>query len=439
VIDLDEEERKGGNKATGRPAYSFGNVKKPPMPSKPKDRRRSSIGGDDDDALGEEEEGNDDVGMAGEKYVEELDIDGLPLEGETIFHGKPLVCFIDQISGEHKIVKHKETEMAYVQTVRVLGNMAGSGAGGIRKVSITLRFPRQPIIGDKFSSRHGQKGTLGVLWPQESMPFTESGMSPDILINPHAFPSRMTIGMLIESMAGKAGAMHGMFQDGSPFQFHEQNKAVDYIGHQLVKSGYNYYGSEPLYSGQSGQLMHCNIFIGVVYYQRLRHMVSDKSQVRSTGPVTQLTRQPVKGRKKHGGIRLGEMERDALLSHGVAFCLHDRLMACSDSHIAHVCSSCGELVGVHHAGPNALMAMRSRERAAAAGGVGAAAGDGSPNKQQQAGVPGLLHTSYGSRSALTCSACQSTNTCQPVFLPYVYRYLANELAGMGVKLSLKLG
>jgi DNA-directed RNA polymerase I subunit RPA2 len=179
------------------------------------------------------------------------------------------------------------------------------------------------------------------------MPFTESGMSPDVLINPHAFPSRMTIGMLIESMAGKSGAMHGIYQDSTPFKFHEENRVIDYMGEQLAKAGYNYYGSEPLYSGISGKVMQAEIFIGVVYYQRLRHMVSDKSQARSTGPVMAITRQPVKGRKKGGGIRLGEMERDALLSHGAAFCVHDRLMNCSDKHIAYVCSSCGGLLSVY--------------------------------------------------------------------------------------------
>jgi DNA-directed RNA polymerase I subunit RPA2 len=120
-------------------------------------------------------------------------------------------------------------------------------------VSITLRFPRNPVIGDKFSSRHGQKGVLSILWPPEDMPFSESGIYPDVIINPHAFPSRMTIGMLIESMAGKSGAMHGQFQDSTPFSFHETGDklAIDYFGEQLQAAGYNYYGSEPLYSGVS--------------------------------------------------------------------------------------------------------------------------------------------------------------------------------------------
>ncbi len=238
-------------------------------------------------------------------------------------------------------------------------------------------------------------------------------MSPDVLINPHAFPSRMTIGMLIESMAGKSGAMHGMYQDATPFQFHEENRIIDYLGEQLVACGYNYAGSEPLYSGISGKIMQAEIFIGVVYYQRLRHMVSDKSQARSTGAVMAITRQPVKGRKKHGGIRLGEMERDALLSHGVAFCLHDRLMNCSDHHLAYVCNKCGGLLSV--------CSQQTFDQPYAAPG-------GSP--APAAGVRRVR--------AETCRTCKSSANVRPVYLPYVYRYLTNELAAMGIKLSLTL-
>ena len=316
-------------------------------------------------------------------------------------YGNPVCCFVDSITGQHRTIKHKENEKAFVETVRVIG---GQKKGPIRKVSITLRYRRNPIIGDKFSSRHGQKGTLSVLWPQENMPFSESGISPDVLINPHAFPSRMTIGMLIESMAGKAGALHGMFQDSTPFNFHEKDRAIDYFGEQLRASGYHYYGSEPLYSGISGLVMHADIFIGVVYYQRLRHMVSDKSQVRTTGPVVAITRQPVKGRKKHGGIRLGEMERDALLSHGVAFCLHDRLMGCSDSHEAHICSTCGGLLSVY----NKYSRMQL---------------DGGRSQRS---------------SEYYCSTCKSSAGVKPVYLPYVFRYLTNEMMGMGIKMKLKL-
>ena len=130
-------------------------------------------------------------------------------------------------------------------------------------MNIRIRFNRNPIIGDKFSSRHGQKGVLSKFWPQIDMPFTETGMTPDVIINPHAFPSRMTIGMLIESMAGKSGALQGTFINSTPFQFDEKNTAVDYFGEQLLKAGYNYYGNEVMYSGLSGTVMHADIYFGV--------------------------------------------------------------------------------------------------------------------------------------------------------------------------------
>jgi DNA-directed RNA polymerase I subunit RPA2 len=196
--------------------------------------------------------------------------------------------------------------------------LIGSDAGDseLQKLHITLRITRAPVIGDKFSSRHGQKGVCSQKWPAVDMPFSESGMQPDIIINPHAFPSRMTIGMLVESMAGKAGAMHGLAQDATPFKsvvvitlgrqhknnrltrsiyrFTEEDTAINYFGEQLLAAGYNYHGNEPMYSGITGQEFAADIYIGVVYYQRLRHMVLDKFQVRTTGPVDPVTRQPVK-------------------------------------------------------------------------------------------------------------------------------------------------
>lgn len=160
--------------------------------------------------------------------------------------------------------------------------------------------------------------------------------------------------------------------------------------------------------------MHADIFIGVVFYQRLRHMVSDKAQARSTGPVVAMTRQPVKGRKKHGGIRLGEMERDSLLSHGASFCLQDRLMNCSDTHVAFVCGQCGGLLSVYN-----------RSHAATVGAEGRTAG-------HSHGPPGArVRSQY-------CHTCKSSAAVKPVNMPYVYRYLTNELAAMGIKLKLVL-
>lgn len=276
---------------------------------------------------------------------------------------------------------------------------------------------------------------MSILWPQQDMPFSESGITPDVIINPHAFPSRMTIGMLLESMAGKSGALHGMYQDATPFSFHEKNQAVDYFGEQLRAAGYSYYGSEPLYSGVSGTVMHADIFIGIVYYQRLRHMVSDKSQVRAIGPVNSLTRQPIKGRKRHGGIRLGEMERDALLAHGSSFILLDRLMNCSDKHVAHVCTNpeCGSILS-----PTQDFLALSNTRSP---------GFNLTRRSNGGSISGGSRTRNGAspttRTAqFVCRNCQTRGIkshCEPVALPYVSRYLANELSGMNIKLTLKLG
>jgi len=231
------------------------------------------------------------------------------------------------------------------------------------------------------------------------MPFTESGITPDILFNPHGFPSRMTIGMLLEMMAAKAGAAHGVTQDATPFQFSDKHRAVDYFGEQLRAAGFSYHGTEPMYSGLYGTEMEVQIFVGVVYYQRLRHMVSDKHQVRSRGPVNTLTKQPVHGRKVHGGIRLGEMERDALLAHGVAYLVHDRLFHCSDEARALVCTRCGSLLAPM---------MRPPE--------------------------GTL-SGPASRETL-CRACGDGGAVDAIALPYVFLYLTNELAAMNVKVKL---
>ena len=140
-------------------------------------------------------------------------------------------------------------------------------------VTIKYRYPRNPVIGDKFSSRHGQKGVLSVLWPQIDMPFSETGITPDIIINPNAFPSRMTIGMLIESLAGKAGALSGEIKTTKAFSYHKADDAVGHFGAELKEHGFNYYGNELLYSGIYGNAMKADVYMGVVYYQRLRHMV----------------------------------------------------------------------------------------------------------------------------------------------------------------------
>lgn len=249
--------------------------------------------------------------------------------------------------GVTRLHRYSETEEAFIEEIKFIGNENGTNEP-CQAISIRFRIPRSPVIGDKFSSRHGQKGVCSQKWPAIDMPFTESGIQPDVIINPHAFPSRMTIGMFVESLAGKSGALHGLAQDSTPFRFKDKagETAVEHFGHQLMKAGYNYYGNEPMYSGITGEELAADIYIGVVYYQRLRHMVNDKFQVRTTGPVTPLTGQPIKGRAKGGGIRVGEMERDSLLAHGTAFLLQDRLLNCSDYTKAWICRSCGSFLSV---------------------------------------------------------------------------------------------
>ncbi|KID70329.1 DNA-directed RNA polymerase I subunit RPA2 [Metarhizium brunneum] len=287
-------------------------------------------------------------------YQGMLDDDGLPHVGRLVQEGDVICAWhtvtpdyngnLVNLDGITHYEKYKDGETGFVEEVRLIG--ADTGGETLQTVSIKFRIPRSPIIGDKFSSRHGQKGVASQKWPAVDMPFSESGIQPDVIINPHAFPSRMTIGMFVESLAGKAGALHGLAQDSTPFKFDEENTAVDYFGHQLMKAGYSYHGNEPMYSGITGEELGADIYIGVVYYQRLRHMVNDKFQVRTTGPVVPTTGQPIKGRKRGGGIRVGEMERDALLAHGTAFLLQDRLLNCSDYTKSWICRRCGSFLSV---------------------------------------------------------------------------------------------
>jgi DNA-directed RNA polymerase III subunit RPC2 len=189
------------------------------------------------------------------------------------------------------------------------------------------RQTRRPEIGDKFSSRHGQKGVVGIIVPQEDMPFAENGWCPDLIMNPHGFPSRMTVGKLIELMSGKAGVLEGEFKYGTAFA----GDKVEDMGKLLVKHGYSYFGKDYLTSGLTGEPLQCFVFCGPVYYQRLKHMVQDKMHARARGPMTSLTRQPTEGRSRGGGQRLGEMERDCLIGYGAANLLNERLMISSDA------------------------------------------------------------------------------------------------------------
>ena len=208
---------------------------------------------------------------------------------------------------------------------------------GFKLAKVKTRSIRIPQIGDKFASRHGQKGTIGMTYSQEDLPFTLEGITPDIVVNPHAIPSRMTIGHLIECLGSKVSALRGFESDATPFT----DVTVDSISEDLHKLGYQKYGNEAVFNGFTGRKIDMMIFFGPTYYQRLKHMVEDKIFSRARGPLQILTRQPTEGRARNGGLRFGEMERDCMISHGAALFLKERLVEVSDKYRIHVCKNCG--------------------------------------------------------------------------------------------------
>lgn len=238
-----------------------------------------------------------------------------------------------------KLIKYEDQSHAYStsEDTYVDKNYTGRNGDGYNFAKVRTRIHRKPRFGDKFSSRHGQKGTCGNIIPEEDMPFTKDGLKPDIIINPHAIPSRMTIGQLKETLLGKMLLELGMFGDGTSFG----NLDVKTIAEELQKLGYESYGNEVMYNGLTGEQLETSIFIGPVFYQRLKHMTNDKVHSRATGPMVSLTHQPAEGRSRAGGLRIGEMERDVLISHGATRFCKERLFDVSDKYQVNVCKKCG--------------------------------------------------------------------------------------------------
>jgi DNA-directed RNA polymerase beta subunit len=226
------------------------------------------------------------------------------------------------------------------------------GEKGFRIGKVRIREERFPSIGDKFCSRCGQKGTVGLIIPEKDMPFTKDGIRPDIIINPHAIPTRMTIGQLIESLMGKACVLHGGF--GNCTAYTNNGTKHESFGSVLTEYGYHSSGTQVLYNGMTGEEIKSNIYIGPTYYMRLKQMVKDKINYRSQGPRTQLTRQTVQGRANDGGLRVGEMERDGILGHGAAHFLNESLMVRGDEYHMAVCNKSG-MIAIYNPNQNLFM------------------------------------------------------------------------------------
>ncbi|KAE8441509.1 DNA-dependent RNA polymerase II [Mollisiaceae sp. DMI_Dod_QoI] len=311
---------------------------------------------------------------------------GVRVSGEDIIIGKtaPIAPDAEELGQRTKAhVKRdastplRSTENGIVDQVLITTN-----AEGLRFVKVRMRTTKIPQIGDKFASRHGQKGTIGITYRHEDMPFTRQGIVPDLIINPHAIPSRMTIAHLIECQLSKVGTLRGLEGDATPFT----EVTVDSVSNLLRLHGYQSRGFEIMYHGHTGRKLMAQVFLGPTYYQRLRHMVDDKIHARARGPVQILTRQPVEGRARDGGLRFGEMERDCMISHGAAAFLKERLFEVSDAFRVHVCDICGLMT------PIAKLSTQSFE----------------------------------------CRPCKNKTKISQIHIPYAAKLLFQELASMNI-------
>lgn len=288
-------------------------------------------------------------GYAGESSYKHLPDDGI-VNPETVINSDDILIgrvsplrflgTMDQFITGIENIRETSVRLRHGDSGIVDKVLLSETIDGTKLIKVVIRDPKIPEIGDKLASRHGQKGVIGLVLPQEDMPFTEDGVVPDIIFNPHGIPARMTMGQILEVIAGKVAAFSGKYIYSPAFSPTPENE----IRSMLESYGYRNDGKETMYDGRTGKKFDAQIFIGNCFYQKLDHLVSNKIHARSRGPVTLLTKQPTEGRSKEGGLRLGEMEKDCLIAHGAALVLKERFD--SDRTLISVCNECG-LVAIH--------------------------------------------------------------------------------------------
>ncbi|CAL1288300.1 unnamed protein product [Larinioides sclopetarius] len=328
-----------------------------------------------------------------------LDADGTPYVGQRVEKGFPVLSVFSKTAKDYVVKTYQSRRPAHIDAVRLLGTSPSLVDKNLpketKKIAITYCTKRIPVVGDKFSNRHSQKGICAAILPPEDLPFSVDGFVPDILFNPHGIPSRMTVGMLLEILASVVGVEINGREQVEPFQFSEKVTAIEYYGNILKKAGLDFYGTQKFYSGTSGEMLEADVFCGFAYYFRLRHVVEEKFQVGSVSEdVDPKTMQPL-NIDKAGAVRFGEMERDAILSYGAMNLTLDRLLLNSDACKAFICEKCQQILFPVTRPPNADSSEAIREN----------------NR---------------------CRMCEKNSTFG-VRIPYVLVYLVSELAAVGIK------